>query len=346
MIILKEAIINEMSLQKVGHKLRNESNVFSSDPMVIDSLEQKELTVFFLNSMKGILDANKFCHHIDINFNVIYKSTINFFDNDINFTEYSHLVLKHLFDVSNHPLIKSGKVFIVHFEGVVFEKEISSAIGIFKLEKDKRYIKFQEGKQINFKLENGFKLESIDKGCLILNTAYQSGLKVFTIDNNQYDTEYWVNHFLGIEPINNNTYQTKKQIQLIRGFSSNILQENKKQQAEFISNSIKVLAENENFNQLLFEEKVLQPLNLINEFSSYKEKFTLENNVDLWEEFEVSKPILISQRKKIKNIIKLDTNIQINLDIEKPEAAEKFIEKGYDSEKKMHFYKVFFNNEM
>ena len=50
-------------------------------------------------------------------------------------------------------------------------------------------------------------------------------------------------------------------------------------------------------------------------------------------------------RKKMKNTIQLDTNIQIKLDFINPESAEKFVEKGWDEEKQMYYYLVYFNKE-
>ena len=42
-------------------------------------------------------------------------------------------------------------------------------------------------------------------------------------------------------------------------------------------------------------------------------------------------------RKKIKNTIELDTNIQIQFDFINPESAEKFVEKGWDEERGMFY---------
>ena len=47
----------------------------------------------------------------------------------------------------------------------------------------------------------------------------------------------------------------------------------------------------------------------------------------------------------IKTEIKLDTNIQIKLDVDAPDASAEYLERGYDADKKMHYYKVFFNAE-
>ena len=42
-------------------------------------------------------------------------------------------------------------------------------------------------------------------------------------------------------------------------------------------------------------------------------------------------PSCKKKKKKIKNYIKLDTNIQIKLDFNNPESSQHFIEQGYDT---------------
>jgi len=63
------------------------------------------------------------------------------------------------------------------------------------------------------------------------------------------------------------------------------------------------------------------------------------------EAFEVSVPTLMKESKKIKSEIKLDTKINIKLDLTNPDAAEEYLERGFDEEKKMYYYKVYFNSE-
>ena len=55
--------------------------------------------------------------------------------------------------------------------------------------------------------------------------------------------------------------------------------------------------------------------------------------------------IKLVARKSIKNVINLDTHIQIKMDFINPESAEKFVEKGWDEEKQMYYYLVYFNKE-
>jgi len=80
-------------------------------------------------------------------------------------------------------------------------------------------------------------------------------------------------------------------------------------------------------------------------FDSFKKEFEGENNVLIRNQFDVSERVVNKEKKKIKTDIKLDTNIQIKLDIDAPEAASEYLERGYDEDKKMHFYKAYFNAE-
>jgi hypothetical protein len=80
-------------------------------------------------------------------------------------------------------------------------------------------------------------------------------------------------------------------------------------------------------------------------FDDYKKHFEQLNDVVVRNQFAVSPIVLKKQKTKIKTEIKLDTHIQIKLDIDAPDASQEYIEKGYDEEKKMKFYKVYFNEE-
>ncbi len=62
-------------------------------------------------------------------------------------------------------------------------------------------------------------------------------------------------------------------------------------------------------------------------------------------QFPISEAVVKKQKRAFKTEIKLDTNIQIKIDIDAPDAAEEYLEKGYDEEKKMKYYKVYFNEE-
>ena len=82
------------------------------------------------------------------------------------------------------------------------------------------------------------------------------------------------------------------------------------------------------------------------EFDQYKSMYEDKHSVAIPDSFAISTPVIEKQKKQIKNEIKLDTNIQIKIGVNNPDSIERFIEKGYDHEKDMSFYKVYYNNEL
>ncbi|MFT7252418.1 MAG: hypothetical protein ACI9FW_002180, partial [Flavobacterium sp.] len=62
-------------------------------------------------------------------------------------------------------------------------------------------------------------------------------------------------------------------------------------------------------------------------------------------DFPIANAAVTDVRKKLKNTIHLDTNVQIKLDFVNSDSAQKFVEKGWDEEKQMYYYLVYFNKE-
>jgi len=119
----------------------------------------------------------------------------------------------------------------------------------------------------------------------------------------------------------------------------------KRDQISFLAETVKFMGESEQLDLQAFTGRVFNDSNLQNEFVRYKSNFEVEQEFSWSDDFEVSQAVLKKERKKIKNLIQLDTNIQIKLDFNNPESGYRFIERGYDQEKGMSYYKVFFNEE-
>ena len=94
-----------------------------------------------------------------------------------------------------------------------------------------------------------------------------------------------------------------------------------------------------------FKEEVFEKEDALALFEDYKKTYETDHNILIRNQFDVSEKVLKKQKQKIKTEIKLDTNVQIKLDVDAPDASAEYLERGYDEEKKMHYYKVFFNDE-
>ena len=121
--------------------------------------------------------------------------------------------------------------------------------------------------------------------------------------------------------------------------------EDKKQEVLFMNRAVNHFAKNDNFLESAFINEVIDNPDLIPEFNHYKNEKSPKYSIEDLTTFPIANTAVTAARKKIKNTINLDTNIQIKLDFINPENADKFVEKGWDEEKQMYYYLVYFNKE-
>jgi hypothetical protein len=153
---------------------------------------------------------------------------------------------------------------------------------------------------------------------------------------------------LNIKFANDSNQHTKNYIEMCKDFSEDVIKEDLgiQEKSKFLAKTVDFFKENETVNIHDFKDEIFED----NEdqkvkFDSYKKQFEDLNDVLVMNQFAISDVVVKKQKQKIKTEIKLDTNIQIKLDIDAPDAAAEYLEKGYDEEKKMKFYKVYFNEE-
>jgi hypothetical protein len=348
MLNTKRTFIEQVTLQKVGSKLREEINVLAKKVQAISEEEEKALKSLFLNSIKATQELQQFGHHIGLEYNTVYDLCNKYFDGLQDFVSFSNAMLQHLYENSNHPQIKTGELFVVEFHDLEFNDINCKGIGIFKIENKLEYLNFNHRPDgVDFIIEKGVKLQKIDKGCLVLNSEKDTGFRVLSVDNNSYDAAYWKKSFLGLDEVKNDSYQTKHYLNLIKDFSVNLLEENDSYaQKDFLNQTIRVFNENEFINQDIIKEELLEPFAISDKFEEYKENYKLANHIELEESFNISELTLKKEKKKIKSEILLDTRIQIKIDVDEIDTVKDNMERGYDEEKKMHFYKVYFNEEL
>ena len=349
MIDFTNSEIEQLVIHKVGNKQREEDNFISEEQISVDVELNELLLQYFSKSFSDITETYHFVHDIELSYNEINGIAKDIFENPDKFYDNSVNILKHLYEQSNHPHIKAGDLFIVEFADIIYENEDASGIGIFKAENKDFFIKLsEENKQIIINKEDGINIKKLDKGCIILNKNDDDGFRVLSIDNNNYDAEYWKTNFLRIDYIKDNNFETKNYLSLCKSFASDVISEKigKKEQIDFLNQTVKYFDNNEQMNTDEFSNSLFENDETKDTFNAFKIKYENDNDVEISDDFELSKTVFKKQKRTFKNVIKLDTNIQIKLDFNNPESSDKFIEKAYDDKKEMYYYKVFFNKEI
>ncbi|WP_299679780.1 nucleoid-associated protein [uncultured Dokdonia sp.] len=349
MINLYSTQIESLSIHRVGNKSKAEGLFVSNDPYPLsDEITPLIKEFFFKPFREKEENYYRFDHEADLEFHTLFGIAQKIFENPSATHLLSEEIAKHLYEQSEHPHIKAGELYIAHLDNVMIDNIKTDAIGIFKSELKQDFLQFREsGSNLEMLLEQGINLNKLDKGCLIVNHKPEEGYKILSVDSNRYDTKYWLENFLGVEIFEDDNFYTKKYLKFCQDFAKDVVlpAEDKKEEVLFMNRAVNHFAKNDAFNESAFVNEVLENPDLIPEFKHYKSEQAPKYKIEDLTEFPISNKAVSSQRKKIKNLIQLDTNIQIKLDFINPESAEKFVEKGWDEEKQMYYYLVYFNKE-
>ncbi len=349
MIDYSSATIAQIAIHHVGNKHREEPNFISENTAKIDDDLETLLIKHFLKPFAPVTEVHRFVHVADVNYNAINGLSSDLFSNSEDFLKISEKVLLHLYEQSSHPHIKSGDVFIVYFKDLFYNEHARDAVGIFKSENKTSFLKLLSSKKnLALQKELGIALNKLDKAALIINDSKEDGYRVYSLDNNSYDAAYWKEQFLGIDYIKDDNYNTAQYVDLCKSFAEEIISEQatRKDEIDFLNHSVNYLEKNENVSFENFKEEVFGDEVQKNAFSEYRRHYESVNETEIAEEFDVMKDVLQKQKRKIRDSIKLDTNISIKLDFNNPESSQHFLEQGYDEERGMKFYKVFYNQEI
>lgn len=349
MINLFNAHIDNLSIHRVGNKSKNETLFLSENAYSLNDEIMPLLKEYFFKPFRDKEENYfQFAHEVDLEYNEMFNLATEVFTNPNEIHPVSKKITKHLFEQSNHPHIKNGEVYVTYFSNVSIDNNVVDAIGIFKSEIKSDFLQFEE-KESNLEmiLQQGINLNKLDKGCIIFNYKKEEGYKILTVDSNRYDARYWLEHFLAVDAFQDENFMTKKYLKFCQDFAKDVVlpAEDKQQEVLFMNRAINHFAKNDSFEETNFLNEVMENPEFIPEFKNYKmdkgEKYSIEDVTN----FPIANNAVTDIRKKIKNIITLDTNVQIKLDFVNSDSAEKFVEKGWDEEKQMYYYLVYFNKE-
>ncbi|OIQ34940.1 MAG: hypothetical protein BM563_12060 [Bacteroidetes bacterium MedPE-SWsnd-G1] len=349
MIKRSRAVIKKFIIHKVANKFNSGENVFSENAVTFDQESYELMLPFLLKPYANIAESYRFNHHANIELNEINNYAAEVFKDEEAFVEVSKHIVNHLYEQSNSAQIKTGDVIIALFEDVEYKDAVTNALGIFKIENKIDFFQtYLEEENFDIFVQKGISTKKLDKGCLIINYTDDEGKTVLSVDNNNYDAQYWIKNFLNIKFADDSNQHTQNYIEMCKDFSEEIIKEDLglQEKSKFLAQTVDFFKENENVNIHDFKDEVfMENEEHKSKFDDYKKHYEDINDVLIRNDFAVSPVVLKKQKAKIKTEIKLDTNIQIKLDVDAPDAASEYVERGYDEEKKMKYYKVYFNEE-
>jgi hypothetical protein len=350
MISYFEAVLNTLSIHLPGNKLLDEKYKLSAQPFTIedDTLNQI-LLQYFLSPFEKVNEIYRLSHPTnDLQLNEVYHFAEKIFAEPETFHENSEQITRHLYEVSNHPKIKSGELYVVYFTGVQIDGELFDALGIFKSESKETYLKVypdKDGFDIQYEQE-AINIKKLDKGCLIFNTEKEEGYKVAVMDHTNKGSEavYWIDEFLKLTIRNDNYNQTSNTLSIYKDFVTQKLDDvydiTRAQKIDMLNRSMNYFKEKDAFDIDEFSNEVIGDAKGIDSFKEYKKNYEQEYETEIADTYTISAEAVKKQARNYKSVLKLDKNFHIYI-----HGNNELIEKGFDEKKNMNYYKVYFREE-
>lgn len=356
MIEFSRARFTHLAIHWVGNKGLGEELTLSEKITDFNDDFVKETTLkYFLTPFKNDVYYN-FKGKIDITLNSVANYCEDLFADQKLFIKISQDIAKHLYNQSVHPKIPGGNFYVCFFKDVVCDGELVDAIGIFKTEKQSTFLKMLQIdssdaevgiSEFEIEAEAGIDVNKLDKGCLIFNTSKENGYKLSIIDANNKVAEcslYWAEDFLNAKIQQNNYFHTKNFFDSSRNFleeSEIVLAMPEVERIGLKNKLLNYISEKDNLVIKELENEVLVQKALINEYKEITADYYQRMNLPKApEEICISATAVKQNKKYMREVIKLDKNFHLYI-----HANTQFLEKGFDEEKGMKYYKMYFVNE-
>ena len=351
MLFYQDAGFQHLIIHHVGNKNQDEYYTLSEKEVDLGTDETLEalLMQYFMKPFSKTNEVYRFFHPNEtLELNEVYYFSRQYFQGQLSFTEFSKSVAKFLYEVTEHPKIKSGEVYVVALDQVQLEGEEHRAIGIFKSENKEAYLKVrpeQQGLDLDFETE-AININKLDKGVVIVEVESEAGYKVLCVDQtNGSDAVYWKDDFLKLRVRNDSFQQTGNLMKVYKNFVNEKIDEvfdlDKADKIDLMNRSMDYFKKKETFVEDEFHEEVIGNPDAISLFKDYKHNFEEEFDTPFQANFDIAAPAVKKMTGSYKSVLKLDKNFHIYV-----HGKRELIEKGYDQEKGMNYYKVYFEQEM
>jgi hypothetical protein len=348
MIDFSRAQLTHFTVHFVGNKGLGEELTLSEKTIDIqDDFVKETLLRYFLSPFKTDI-YHRFKGKIDISLASVANCCEDIFSTRQKFVEASRQMATHLHNQSMHPKVKGGEFYVCFFKDAMVDGELCDAVGIFKTENKETFLKvFQHIDSFEVDCDNGININKLDKGCLVFNTEKKDGYKLSVIDTNNKVAEcalYWEEDFLNATLKTNGYYHTKNFMDASRGFCEEVLTEEnnvaKTDQMMMLNKSTGYFKEKDKFNIRDFEKEVLVQPELIEAFHDYRSDYNKKLDLTAIDEFDVSPTAVKKNQKYMRSVVKLDKNFHIYI-----HSKHDYVERGFDEERGLKYYKLFYVNE-
>lgn len=341
-MLYKEYIkIDALSVHKIGNKAAVEGVGLSETPVALDEGLSEILKSYFLMAFKDE-ERYMFTHPTSLDLNAVFSYVSAIFDDSQSFHEQSINIAKFLYEQSEHPNIKRGDFYVIHFKDCILDGETIDAVGLFKSENKDTFIQINPvAGGFSVASQTGMSINKLDKGCLVFNMNRENGYVVCVVDNaNRSDAKYWVSDFLQLKRCEDDFSQTEQAVAMCKGFISHLPEEyDKATKAVMMNKVIETLGE-ERVTVESIAEKAFSPVGARDAFMEYADEFQAKQEMSFKDSFQGKADSISRRGVRTVTKIRLDNNFEISI-----LGGEDNIERGYDEVRGQRYYMLYFDRE-
>lgn len=281
----------------------------------------------------------EFYHETDIGLNEIFTYANDIFDSEKNFFKQSKHIAAHLQSVSQRSNIKSGDLFIGLFDNCLWGSERKNVIAIVKIDEKEMFLDVKSEQDImTVNGIDGINVKKINNVAIIMDMGPDVAPAVFIKTKKKDDIIYWQERFLKIKVSDEQYHNTNLALTECRKIIN---------KEESFTNTEKLGLMNKTLEYFKFEKEfqVDDYIETVFEGTESPPKDLIVNSVTPYET-TISKSAIEKAEKSYKRKIKLDSNIEIQVNVRDVDEIDELIEVGYDEATNRKFYKIYFQEEI
>lgn len=347
MITFTTGLIDTISVHIVGNKASDTAPELTGAPFALQPELGDILKTYFTNPFLKPAGFERFHHASSLEYNTCYGIVTKLFAGEMDFHTGSIELANWLFEQSNSHFIKKGEFFVAYFKDVVVEGENVDCIGLFKSETKDKFIKVDtSGKELSVQVDEGMYINKLDKGALVFNTQAEDGYRVLSVDNTNKGSEarYWINDFLGLQPAADDFHNTGTVMDMARLFITNTLPDefdvSKVNKADYLNRSVEYFKTQDQYREEEFVQEVFRHPEVVESFDRFREQYVKENDIELGQEFDISRNAVKKKWAGMRSVLKLDKNFHVYI-----HGDTSLIENGYDEGRGMKYYTFYYSAE-
>lgn len=347
MFNFEEVQIGQIIVHAVGNKNNKDGVHHAKQVLTLDEMLRQLLKTYFLSAFKQP-QYFQFVSDTELHDNSVYGIAKELFADQSRFFELSCKMANQLYESSDHPNIKAGEFYMAMFKDCMVNGELCNAIGIFKSENKDTFLKVQsQAGSFALSQERGVNIKKLDKGCLIFDLDAETGYRVLTIDNlgKGQNALYWNGQFLQMEAIDDDYFQTQNYLRLTKGFVDEVYntanEVERADQIDMLNRSLDYFKDNEHFDKAEFDKNVMTEEPIIEAFNDFKNQYQQDHETNIREHFPISSQAVKKEKGKLRSILKLDKNFHVYIHGQRDK-----VERGWDEKRGMHYYKLYFFDEI